>query len=77
MLTEQTASAFVEAFDELLDMYKEIGENIPLLMQYESLFKDPNFGHMRRVVDLLYMDVLKFHHAAYKYFKQRRKYREA
>jgi len=75
--TEQTASAFIEAFNELLDMYKEIGENIPLLKQYESLFKDPNFGHMRRIVDLLYMEVLKFHHAANKYFKQRRKYGEA
>ncbi|OCK83584.1 hypothetical protein K432DRAFT_390262 [Lepidopterella palustris CBS 459.81] len=42
-----------------------------MFAQYESLFQDTKFGHMRQVLELLYMGVLRFHHAAYKYFTQR------
>ncbi|KAF2178019.1 hypothetical protein K469DRAFT_601007, partial [Zopfia rhizophila CBS 207.26] len=66
-----TASTFVEAFEELMDMYNDIGESLPLVLQYESLFHGTEFPHMRQILEHLYLDVLKFHHAAYKYFKQR------
>ncbi|KAH0562509.1 hypothetical protein GP486_002801 [Trichoglossum hirsutum] len=63
------ASTFADAFDALLDAYQDIGENIPLLAQYESLFKDN--PHMYTVLELIYADILEFHRKALGYFKQR------
>jgi hypothetical protein len=40
-----------------------------MLAQYESLFHTK--GYMGKVLGLIYIDILKFHHKAYKYFKQR------
>ncbi|KAH0563181.1 hypothetical protein GP486_002248 [Trichoglossum hirsutum] len=65
----QVASTFVEAFDELLDAYNDIGESLPMLAQYESLFQEKRY--MGEVLELIYVDILKFHQEAYKYFKQR------
>jgi hypothetical protein len=42
-----------------------------MLAQYESLFHQK--GYMGKVLELIYIDILKFHHKAYKYFKQRSK----
>jgi hypothetical protein len=69
----KVASTFAEAFDELLDVYSDIGESLPMLAQYESLFQEK--GYMGKVLELIYVDILKFHHEAYKYFKQRSKFR--
>lgn len=66
---EQTSSAWVESFDKLLDAYEQIGETIPLLIQYEALFK--NNPYMPRVLELIYYDILEFHRRALKFFKQR------
>ena len=63
------ASTYAEAFDALLDAYQQIGESLPLLSQYQNLFeRNP---HMRRVLELIYMDILEFHKKALKYFQQR------
>lgn len=65
----QVASTFTEAFDELLGTYNDISESLPMLAQYESLFQEK--GYMGKVLELIYVDILKFHLQAYKYFKQR------
>ncbi|OCL05742.1 hypothetical protein AOQ84DRAFT_379290 [Glonium stellatum] len=65
----EVASTFTEAFDELLGTYNDISESLPMLAQYESLFQEK--GYMGKVLELIYVDILKFHLQAYKYFKQR------
>jgi hypothetical protein len=50
-------------------MYQAIGEQLPLLAQYQSLFQANPY--MRRVLDLIYWDILEFHTKALKYFKQK------
>jgi hypothetical protein len=60
--------AFNEAFSELLDTYERIGENLPLLLQYETLFpKDPRIG---KILVYLYKDILEFHRQAISYFQK-------
>jgi hypothetical protein len=50
-------------------MYQAIGEPLPLLAQYQTLFQvNP---YMRRVLEFIYTDILKFHAKALKYFKQK------
>ena len=67
----QIASAYAEAFDALLDAYQQIGESLPLLSQYQALFqRNPS---MRKVLALIYNDILEFHKKALKYFRQRSK----
>ena len=65
----QTACAFHEAFDSLLDAYQRIGEQIPLLTQYEHIFT--SHPHMVQVLRLFYHDILDFHWKALRFFKQR------
>ena len=50
-------------------MYQAIGEQIPLLEQYQTLFEANPY--MRRVLELIYIDILEFHAKALKYFKQK------
>ncbi|KAK0669911.1 hypothetical protein QBC41DRAFT_318787 [Cercophora samala] len=64
----QIASSFAEAFTELLSVYESLGEELPLVLQYEVIFSDD--GNMKRVLAYLYKDVLEFHHRAMKYFQQ-------
>jgi tetratricopeptide (TPR) repeat protein len=66
----QTACTFAEAFDALMDAYERIGEQFPLLAQYEQLYSHTSL-HMGRVLSLLYEDILRFHWKAMKYFKSR------
>lgn len=64
----QIASTWVESLDILLNAYEEISENIPQLLAYQQLFeKNP---HMRRVLELMYGDILEFHRHALKIFKR-------
>ncbi|KAF8247263.1 hypothetical protein K440DRAFT_601451 [Wilcoxina mikolae CBS 423.85] len=60
--------AFVWVFDTVLDAYESLGERIPLLEQYQSLFRQPL---MRKVLVLIFEDVLEFHREALKIFKRR------
>jgi hypothetical protein len=64
----QVASAWTESFDILLDAYKQLAENIPLLEQYQALFKTNQ--HMVDALSEIYTDILEFHGAALRVFKQ-------
>ena len=64
----QVASLWAESFDTLLDAYRQLSENIPLLEQYHDLFKaNPQ---MTKVLSVIYEDILEFHIVALRVFKQ-------
>ncbi|KAJ5608405.1 hypothetical protein N7537_005024 [Penicillium hordei] len=65
----EIADTFENAFSEVLDTYEYIGENLPLLLQYQELFRTN--PHMIKVLSLMYEDILKFHRIAIQYFQQR------
>ena len=70
----QVASAYSEALDALLDAYEEIGNNLPLLSQYQDLSEHARVSHnphFQRALILIYTDILEFHKKALKYFQQR------
>ncbi|KAI0376807.1 hypothetical protein F5Y04DRAFT_273551 [Hypomontagnella monticulosa] len=62
------ASTFSEAFSSLLDAYKQIGDQMPLLSSYQSLFSD--HPHMRSLLVMIFEDILAFHKEALRYFKK-------
>ncbi|RYN46116.1 hypothetical protein AA0118_g12682 [Alternaria tenuissima] len=64
-----TASTFADSFDSLLDAYERIGEQLPLLAEYHSLFS--NSPHMVDALELIYVDILDFHQQACKFFSGR------
>lgn len=64
----QISSSWAEAFHDLVEMYEKIGESLPQLLQTERLFRDDTA--MRRVLALVYKDILEFHRLAMRYFKQ-------
>ncbi|TGJ88444.1 hypothetical protein E0Z10_g384 [Xylaria hypoxylon] len=66
----QATSVDDGAFCELLDAYKNMGDNLPLLMQYQDLFYAA--PHMIRVLSLMYADILKFQRIILRYFQQPR-----
>ncbi|KAH7122481.1 C2H2 domain-containing protein [Dendryphion nanum] len=61
-----TAHTFAESFEVLLDAYERIGEQLPLLADYEALFS--NSPRMLNVLELMYMDILTFHQDAMRFF---------
>ncbi|KAG0649191.1 Vegetative incompatibility HET-E-1 [Hyphodiscus hymeniophilus] len=63
----QTASTWADSFESILDAYSQIGEHMPLLEQYVSLFGTK--PHMTRVLALMYADILKFHKKAVRMFR--------
>ncbi|KAJ5809175.1 uncharacterized protein N7503_001393 [Penicillium pulvis] len=63
------ASSYQKAFQELVNTYESLGDSIPLLLQYQELFRTK--PHMTRVLSLMYEDILSFHRLAMKYFQQR------
>jgi hypothetical protein len=49
-------------------VYQRIGDNLPLLLQYEALFQsDPRIG---KILVFIYKDILEFHRRALRYFQQ-------
>ncbi|KAK8084662.1 Ankyrin repeat-containing protein [Apiospora hydei] len=64
----QIAGAFAKAFHELLDVYEKLGESIPMVLQFEKLFRED--VNMRRVLSNMWKDILEFHRQALKYFQQ-------
>jgi len=58
----QTASTLTNTFELILDAYSQIGEHMPLLEQYKSLFGTNS--SMTRVLVFIYSDILKFHKKA-------------
>ncbi|KAF2114940.1 C2H2 domain-containing protein [Lophiotrema nucula] len=62
-----TATNFTESFDTLLSAYEQIGETLPLLKEYESLFGSS--AAMLNALELIYIDILEFHRHALRFFK--------
>lgn len=56
----------MDSFETILDAYERIGENIPLLLEYESLFH--HNPHMIDALELVYIDILEFHQQAMRFF---------
>lgn len=66
---KKMASTFSEALHCILDAYQEIGEEIPLLISYQSMFTTNQ--HMQQVLKDMYIDILEFHREAMKHFRSR------
>ncbi|TVY78217.1 C2H2 finger domain transcription factor crzA [Lachnellula suecica] len=64
----QVASGWAESFDILLDAYKQLAENLPLLQQFQALFE--NNQQMIGILSLIYKDILEFHLSALRVFKK-------
>ncbi|KAI9858937.1 MAG: hypothetical protein M1813_007239 [Trichoglossum hirsutum] len=65
----QTASNWADSFEILLEAYEQIGEEIPLLEQYKAIFDYSPY--MRKVLGLIYFDILEFHKRAIRFFSGR------
>ena len=62
----KVASSWAESFDTLLDAYQQIGEQIPLLLQYQNVFEQS--PHMASILEIIYKDILEFHQQALRVF---------
>ena len=62
------ASTWSESLDSLLETYERIGEEIPQLLRYQSLFHDNHY--VRKALELIYGDILEFHKRALRFFKR-------
>ncbi|KAK2808656.1 hypothetical protein FQN50_004520 [Emmonsiellopsis sp. PD_5] len=62
----QVARNWTDSFDILLDAYKQIGEEIPLLLQYSETFEQN--PHMINILGFIYADILEFHKRAIRFF---------
>jgi hypothetical protein len=62
----KVANSWAESFDALLDAYHQIGEQIPLLLQYRDVFTKS--AEMRGVLGMMYKDILEFHQQALRVF---------
>lgn len=67
----QVAANYIDAFESLLEVYKDLGESLPIVDHYTSLLEKRNLPHVQQIISAIFSDVLRFHHAAYKYFKQK------
>ncbi|OTA54483.1 hypothetical protein K449DRAFT_469433 [Hypoxylon sp. EC38] len=67
----QTTNNYVKAFDAILDMYQEIGEQITVLEKYQALFDWKEKTYMKSVLEMIYVDILDFHAKALSYFRQK------
>lgn len=63
----QMSSTWANSLDRILDAYEQIGEALPLLKQYESLFIQ--HPEMQKVLVLIYKDILEFHTPAIRFFE--------
>lgn len=52
-----------------MDAYKAIGNEIPFLLQYESLFQHK--PHMGTLLVNIYQDVIRFHEVALEYLQKK------
>ncbi len=68
LTSTQVANTFAESFDTLLDAYEQLGENIPLFIQYKQLFHSDS--RMNSILALIYEDILEFHQAALRVFQK-------
>jgi hypothetical protein len=50
----------------LLEAYENIGEQLPLLSEYETVFREN--PHMIHALEMMYIDILEFHQHALRFF---------
>src|ERR1700753_1557660 len=67
----QVTSNHMNALDGLLDVYKELGESLPIVEHYANQLQNKNIPHLQQIIECIFSDIIKFHHKAYKFFKQR------
>lgn len=71
LIKVKTSSEFVDSFEALLLAYEQIGEHMPLLLQYQKLFaSDPL---LQEALKQIYIDILEFHGKACRFFSGARK----
>ncbi|ORY19419.1 hypothetical protein BCR34DRAFT_128195 [Clohesyomyces aquaticus] len=63
------AGSYSDALNTLLDAYEEVGEHMPLLIQYEAMVSQS--PSLQEILGLVYKDILTFHCKAMKHFRQR------
>ena len=64
----KVASNYTDAFDLLLDAYKDIGNNLPQFEKYAQLFGDR--PSVRKVLVEVYEGILRFHKRAMGFFRK-------
>lgn len=64
----QVACSWADSFDTLLEAYRQIAENMPLLQQYRTLFEKNH--HMVLVLEMIYKSILEFHLSALAVFRK-------
>ncbi|OQU94466.1 NACHT domain-containing protein [Cladophialophora immunda] len=64
----QIADEYTNAFDGLLDAYRQIGQNLPRLGRFAAAFNDQD--DFQAVLADIYSDILEFHSHAYKYLRR-------
>lgn len=64
----EMANNHIHAFDKLLDTYEEIGRALPLLHQYEELFRESS--HVYIALVNVYQEILEFHWEAIRCFRK-------
>ena len=57
-----------------MDAYAKIGEQLPLLLDYEELFGDN--PHMIDALQWIYVDILTFHKHALRFFQSKSVFKE-
>jgi hypothetical protein len=62
----QSASNWIDSFDTILEAYEDISEQLLLLSDYESLFREN--PEMVGALELMYVDILEFHQEALLFF---------
>ncbi|CAH0046236.1 unnamed protein product [Clonostachys solani] len=62
-----TANMYTDAFNAVLDAYQDIGEQIPLLTDFEIFASNT---HMMEILGLIYTDILEFHREALRFFRK-------
>ena len=66
--TTKTASNYTDAFDLLLDAYKDIGHSLPQFGKYAQLFG--NKPSVRKVLVDIFEGILGFHRRAVGFFRR-------
>lgn len=65
-MEHQIAKKYTDSFDTILWAYEKIGERIPLLAEYQDIFKDN--ASLQEVLAKMFADILEFHQGAMKIY---------
>ena len=64
----QIADEYTDAFDQLLDAYRQIAQNLPRFDRLGDAFNDQH--DFQAVLAEIYSDILEFHSHAYRYIRR-------